>query len=135
MNDFELMAAFEAGTPPAGGLPHRDHVRLAWLYLRRHDLRTALDRVSTGLRRLAAAAGKERRYHKTVTWAYVLLVHERMLADDDNSTWKQFAAGNPDLLDWRNSILGRYYTPDRLGSEAARTSFLMPDQHPSADGR
>jgi hypothetical protein len=133
MTDDELLAAFESATPPSGGLPHREHVRVAWVYLRRYGLRVALDRVSMGLRRLAAAAGKESRYHETVTWAYVMLVHERMLGEDADSSWDRFAARHPDLLDWTNSILTRYYTPARLASDAARTSFLWPDRYPGSE--
>ncbi len=35
MTDAEFVAAFESCALPAQAFRHRDHVRLAWLYLRR----------------------------------------------------------------------------------------------------
>ena len=99
MTDLDLLAVFEAGAAPEGGLRHRDHVRLAWLYLQRYPLPSVLERMSAGLRRLAAAAGRDGLYHETITWAHVFLVRERMAKEDPGLSWDAFAAcvgdGNP----------------------------------------
>jgi hypothetical protein len=42
--------------------------------------------------------------------------------------WEEFARANPDLLTWRPSVLDRYYTPETLGSELARSVFLLPER-------
>jgi hypothetical protein len=127
MTDAGFIRSFEDGTLPNTAFHHRDHVRLGWLYLRRHPPLEALTRFADGLRRFAAANGHPGLYHETITWAYLLLIHERM-ARGGEPTWEEFAARNPDLLGWKPSILDRYYAPETLGSELARRVFVMPDR-------
>jgi hypothetical protein len=126
MSDDELVGYFEAGREPPGGFHHREHVRVAWAYLRREALPEALERFRTGLRRFAAAQGKPERYHETITTAYVLLIHER-IEGGPVCTWNEFAAAHADLLAWSPSILVRYYRPETLASERARHEFVAPD--------
>jgi hypothetical protein len=45
----------------------------------------------------------------------------------ENESWEAFASRNPDLLDWRNSILRKYYRDATLASEDAKRQFVMPD--------
>ena len=42
--------------------------------------------------------------------------------------WDRFAERNPDLLTWKDGILGRYYRESTLQSELARTVFVFPDK-------
>ena len=130
MSDSELMTAFEAGTLDAGRFHHRDHMRLAWLHLRRHPAPVALLRFTSGLRRLAEAAGKADRYHETVTWAYLLLINERMERSGRARPWTEFARLNPELLAWRPSILDAYYPAEVLDSDLARRVFVLPKPSP-----
>ncbi len=130
MTDADFVRSFEDGTLPNAAFHHRDHVRLAWLYLRRHPPIEALTRFADSLKRFATANGHPGLYHETITWAFLLLIHERM-ARGEATTWEEFAARNPDLLVWKPSILDRYYAPETLGSELARRVFVMPDRiHP-----
>ncbi|HEX4964330.1 MAG TPA: hypothetical protein VF173_26160 [Thermoanaerobaculia bacterium] len=129
MSDAEFLASFEDGSFPNSAFHHRDHVRLAWIYLRHHPPLEALARFATGLRRFAAANGHPGLYHETITWAFLLLLRERMeRTGGGTGTWEDFAATNPDLLSWKPSILDRYYRPETLGSELARRVFVMPDR-------
>jgi hypothetical protein len=128
VNDRDFLAAFEDGTLPEECFHHRDHVRVAWLLLREGSPAAALDRFSTALRRFAAAKGKPGLYHETVTWAYLLLINERMERCGRGLDWERFAASNPDLMTWRPSVLDGYYTPETLGSDLARRVFLLPDR-------
>src|SRR5919206_224352 len=125
MTDAEFLRSFEDCTLPNTSFHHRDHVRLAWLYLRRHPALEALARFTEGLKRFAAANGKPGLYHETITWAYLLLIHERM-ARSEADTWEDFARSNPDLLVWNPSVLDRYYEKETLGSELARRVFVLP---------
>jgi len=127
-DDRKFLEAFESGTLPEGAFHHRDHVRLAWLYLRRLPPAAALARFSDGLRRFAASIGKGGRYHETITWAYLLLIRERMEQGGRRPSWAEFAADNADLLTWRPSILDRYYRPETLASDLARRVFVLPDR-------
>ena len=42
-------------------------------------------------------------------------------------TWHQFAATNPDLLNWKDNILKKYYRDETLSSDLAKRVFLFPD--------
>lgn len=126
------LESFEAGTLDPGRFRHRDHVRMAWLTLRRDPLPRALERFAEGLRRFARAAGKPQLYHETVTYAYLLVIHERMQQRPEGDTWEAFASAHPDLLIWKPSVLERYYREETLASDLARRVFLMPDRLSSA---
>ncbi|HET7291153.1 MAG TPA: hypothetical protein VFM88_01885 [Vicinamibacteria bacterium] len=128
MTDAELLEAFETAALPPGAFHHRDHVRAAWLLLRREVPAAAMVRFATALRRFARKAGKPELYHETVTWAYLLLIHERMARGPESDTFAAFAARNGDLFSWRPSVLDRYYRPETLDSELARRVFLLPDR-------
>ena len=126
--DGDLLDAFEAGREPEGGFHHREHLRVAWLYLRRDPWPVALGRFSEGLKRFAVAQGKPGLYHETVTVAYFLLIHQRMAEDTSGASFDAFVARYPELLGWKPSVLDRYYDAATLGSELARRVFVMPDR-------
>jgi hypothetical protein len=50
----------------------------SFLYLSRYPALEALQRFSTSLLRFAIARGKPGLYHETITWAFFLLIRERM---------------------------------------------------------
>jgi hypothetical protein len=134
MEDRDFVAAFEACTLPNEAFHHQDHVRLAWLYLKDLPPAVALARFTEGLKRFAGAHGKPGLYHETITWAYLLLIRERMARaaeGDIGGSFAEFAAANPDLLTWKPSILARYYRAETLESELARRVFVLPDVMPS----
>jgi hypothetical protein len=127
MDDERLVEMFEAGEVPPEGFHHREHVRVAWWYLRASTLPDALQRFSSALRHFALRQGKPDLYHETITTAYVLLINER-LDDGRDLTWEEFARRNADLLTWRPSALARYYTDEMLTSARAKRTFVMPDR-------
>jgi hypothetical protein len=128
LDDGGLLAAFDTHGFAPGSFHHRDHVRLAWVLLERVTLMDTLGRFTSGLRRLATAAGKPQVYHETITCAYVILVQERR-APRGEEDWPAFASRNPDLLAWKPSVLeAKYYREETLWSDRARTSFVLPDR-------
>jgi hypothetical protein len=127
ITDDELLAQLESSALPPDQFHHAEHVHAAWVYLTRYSASEAIARFSTALRAYATAQGKPDRYHETITWAYLLLVNER-IHRGTQATWQQFAAAHADLLDWKNSILRTYYTQQTLDSPLARRIFVMPDR-------
>ena len=125
--DEEFLAAFEADAIPKAAFHHREHVRLAWSYLRRDGPAEATQRMREGIRRFAAVHGVPGLYHETLTHAYFFLIRERM-AGSKGGDWDEFAGQNPDLLVWTDGILNRYYRETTLKSELARTVFVFPDK-------
>lgn len=124
MNDREFVEAFESCTLATTAFHHADHIRLAWIYLREHPLLPAIDRFTTSLQRFATHNGVPGLYHATITWAYLLLIHERM---NGEASFEDFRAANEELFTWKPSVLSRYYLPATLASERARRGFVMPD--------
>jgi hypothetical protein len=127
LTDDELLAGLIDTTLPTELFHHRQHVRAAWLFVRRYGMPDALSEFSDALRRFADAKGATTLYHATVTWAYLLLIHERQQRNP-TMHWTTFAAENADLLVWKPSILDLYYRPDTLWSDLARRTFVMPDR-------
>jgi hypothetical protein len=128
MEDRELLTGFLHGSLDPASFRHADHVRVAWLVLSRHPGGEAIERVSEGIRRLAHAAKRPGLYHETVTWAYLLLIRERMARMAPGHTWAEFADANADLLRRNPDVLDRYYRKDTLESPLARTCFVLPDK-------
>lgn len=128
LSDAAFVRAFETGALPAGAFDHEAHVRLAWLYLREDPLPVVLQRYGDGLRRFATRHGKPDLYHETITWAFLLLIHERMAHPDAPATWPAFAAAHPELFFQTPFILERYYHPATLASPRAKAVFVMPDR-------
>ena len=128
MTDDEFIAGFENCSLANESFHHADHVRMAFLYLARHPALEALQRFSTSLAKFATANGKPQLYHETITWAFLLLIRERLARTGCQQTWTEFAAGNADLLNWKDNVLKKYYRGETLSSDLARTTFLFPDK-------
>lgn len=128
MTDQDFIADFESGAIRPADFHHADHVRLAFCYLLNYSVIESIQRFSASLKRFAAMHGKTGLYHETITWAYLLLIHERMARSGKTQTWEGFAAENPDLLAWKGGILARYYKEETLQSELAKRIFLFPDR-------
>ncbi len=122
-----LMSDFESCKIDPGDFNHRTHVLLAWLYLEDRPLVSAIEAITGGLKRLTKAVGAEDKYHETVTWAFVLLIHDRRCKLGAGHCWREFEEANMDVLSSKPSPLGRYYRPETLSSDLAKQVFLMPD--------
>ena len=123
MSDAELVARFERAEVEQ--FHHSDHVRVAFAYLRTMPLLDAIRGFSAALRRFATAQGKPGLYHETITWAFLLIIHERMQRTPA-AAWEGFIAENEDLLHWKPSVIDSYYPAEVLQSELARRVFVLP---------
>ena len=124
--DARLVAGFENGT--AETFTHENHIRVAWLYLQEASLTEALDRFRRGAMTLARSKGKPQIYNETMTWAYMVLIAERMARCGEPSDWELFTRENPDLFAPDQAILKRYYREETLQSDFARTVVVLPDR-------
>ena len=122
---LDLIKEFE--TAQLAEFHHQDHIHLAWLYLQKYDLWTALGRFCASLKHLATAHGQAVRYNETMTGASMCIIHERMVKGSV-ITWAEFAQHNPDLFQWPATILHQYYSAETLASPLAKQTFLFPDQ-------
>ena len=122
--DCPDLERFVRGEIAAASFPHREHVRMAFEMLRRHDFAETVLHFSRALRSMAQQAGKPQAFHQTLTIAFLSLIAERL----EDGSWEDFGAfarDNPDLLD--KGALTRWYRPERLASERARRTFVLPE--------
>jgi len=131
MTDDEFLTAFETCTIDA--LRHRDHVKVAYLYLRRHPLDQAIVKVRTGLQALAkawdaAVDDLERCYHETTTQAWVRLVHLTLSNAGVAGSADAFCDQHPTLM--QKTHLHLFYSPERLKTWEAKREFIEPDLAP-----
>ena len=125
--DCPDLERFVRGEIAAAGFPHREHVRMAFEMLRRHDFAETVLHFSRALRSMAQQAGRPQAFHQTLTIAFLSLIAER-LEDGHWEDFGAFARDNPDLLD--KGTLARWYRPERLAGERARRTFLLPEPAP-----
>lgn len=116
---------FVRGDADPGMFPHEQHVRMGFEILRRHDFAESAHLYSRALRAMTQRAGRPEVFHQTITIAFLSLIAERMRAAAPMD-FAEFAVRNPDLFE--KSVLSRWYRPERLASEVARHSFVLPDQ-------
>ena len=114
---------FVRGEFDLAAFPHREHVRMGFEMLRRHDFAETAFTFSATLRAMTVRAGKPQAFHQTVTIAFLALIAER-LDSGDYADFDSFASANPDLLE--KSALTRWYPSERLATDAARRTFLLP---------
>jgi len=128
LNEAEWMEAFEKCALPNRSFHRAEHVKMAFLYLKKFAPLEALIRFSSDLTRFVKAHGQPNLYNETITWAFFLLIRERIARANSPQTWAEFSANNPDLLRWEDNILKKYYRPETLTSALAKSVFLFPDK-------
>jgi len=115
---------FEASDIDPDRFDHEAHVYVGWLYVREYDLAEAISRFDAGLKRLVTKLGAEGKYHATLTWFFLLLIADRVEADEP---WQVFRHRNADLVKDSRKVLARYYSDGYLFSDRAREQFVLPD--------
>ena len=132
-SDQDFLRAFEELSFPDDRFHHREHIRVAWLYLKSSDASRAAELMSEGLRRFANHHGATQKYHHTLTLAWMRLVAAAMVETPEGYTFEQFITAHPQLED--TSFLGKYYSKEVLQSVAAREAWVEPDLQPLPDLR
>jgi hypothetical protein len=127
MTDDEFLHAFFSLTLPHSAFRHRDHLRLAWLAVRRHG-EEAEPVVAGGIRRFAEAHGHGDRYHETLTGFWVRIVAHVVQHRPEIDDFDQFLAGHPLLLDPHLPL--RHWSREALFAPAARSAWRGPDLVP-----
>jgi hypothetical protein len=124
VSDCPDLERFVRGEIAPAGFAHREHVRMAFEMLRRHDFAETALHFSRALRSMASRAGKPQAFHQTVTIAFLALIAERMEGGECQD-FAAFERANPELME--KGLLSRWYAPERLASERARRTFLLPE--------
>lgn len=129
--DVQFRQDFEAFRIDPATFRHRQHIRLAYIYLVTHGPDAAAAHVKASITALLRHIGVDptAKYHETVTRAWVLAVDHFMHRDPDPATSADaFIDANPRLLD--KDIMLTHYAPETLFSDTAREGFIVPDRMP-----
>jgi hypothetical protein len=125
LSDAEFLHAFESCELSNESFHHRDHIRLAWIYLQRYPELEAREHMAGAIRRFAAHHGKSDKYHETVTVAWLRLVANGIARMPADASFEQLTAALPELLD--KQTIEKFYSRDVLTSDVARTTYIEPD--------
>jgi hypothetical protein len=123
MDDIEFVRAFESCELPPELFHHRDHIRLAWIYLHQYGAEQATVRIASAIRNYAAHLGVSAKYSETVTVAWM-----RLLAQAPGATFDEITRDYPQVLS--KDYLREFYSDAALSSDAAKTAFVEPDKKP-----
>lgn len=126
--DHAFRLSFERCEIPNEAFRHREHLRLAWICLCESDLDRAARRVSKGIRRYAEHHGASRKYHETLSAAWVRIVALAIAESPDAAGFDELLAAQPHLLDKKLPL--KHYSPRRLWNDAARERWVEPDLRP-----
>ena len=127
-SDEDFLRAFEDLSFPAELFHHREHVRVAWIYLRTSDATRAAERMAASIRRFANHVGATQKYHHTLTLAWVRLVAAALVETPEGYSFEQFLGSHPELGD--KNLLAKYYSDELLQSSAAREGWVEADLQP-----
>jgi hypothetical protein len=122
--DEDFLAAFEAGRIANQSFHHRDHLRLAWVQIRKLGLQRASESVTVAIRHFAAHHGQANRYHDTMTrfWLRAVAIG---IDQHPDLTFDDLLAAESHLLDKNLPFL--HWSHQRMGSDAARGHWVEPD--------
>jgi hypothetical protein len=129
--DLTFLRQFESGAVAPAHFHHREHIRLAYIYLVLAGPDEAYARLRASLHAFIERNGVDpAKYHDTLTRAWILAVHHFMNRPGDAAAGSSddFLATHDRLLN--KDLLHHHYSSGVLGSEEARAHFVEPDLQP-----
>lgn len=122
--DEEFLEAFEKQTLPFSLWSHEAHLRMAFLMLKKYRI-DAPKRIIEGIQQYNRLHGDQLKigYHETITRFWIAEVAARI---DQVDSFQAFKTQYPELFQF--AYIYRFYQPDRLFSELAKTRFIPADE-------
>src|SRR5438270_6856740 len=90
---------FESCEYPNANFKHSDHIRLAWIYIRRFGTVEAEKRIGASIRKFAVSLGHAEKYHETITRAWFRLVNAAYRTTPNAAEFAGFIGFHPWLLE------------------------------------
>ena len=97
MTDNEFLQQIEGCTLPKEAFSHRNHVRLAWLYLNDRANGDPDERIAATIQRYATSIGAATKYDHALTLRWMRLV-EAAIAETPAETFEAFIEARAELL-------------------------------------
>jgi hypothetical protein len=137
MEDQAFLAQFEACAWPHDQWHHREHIKVAYLYLCRYPLDKAIEKMRAGVRSHNAAHNVPESlssgYHETMTQAWMRLVHLTFREFGPSENADTFVDKHAQILSKRALLF--FYSRDHIMSEEAKRKFVPPDLAPFPQSR
>jgi hypothetical protein len=132
MDDETFLKMFEAGEWPQAQWHHEQHIKVAYLYLRRYSLAEASGRIREKIKALNAAHNvpdlPTRGYHETMTQAWLRLVWLTLCEYGPAETADAFYERSPQLT--QKKTLRLFYSKEVFMAPQAKYEFFEPDLAP-----
>jgi hypothetical protein len=131
-SDEAFLEQFEAGLVPLEQWHHEQHIKVAYLYLRRHPFETAVAAVREKIKahNLAHKVPESPTggYHETMTQAWMRLVYLTLCEYGPAESADAFYKNSPQLSE--KKILRLFYSREVFMSPQAKIEYLEPDLAP-----
>jgi hypothetical protein len=131
-DDETFLQQFESAMWPLQDWHHQQHIKIAYLYLCRYPLDTAIAKMCSGVKKYNAAhnvpESLDRGYHETMTQAWMRLVYFTLCEYGPAENAGAFYEANPQLS--QKKTLRFFYTKDTFMSPKAKAEFVPPDLIP-----
>jgi len=132
IDDEDFLRRFEAATWPLEDWHHRQHIKVAYLYLLRYPFETAVVHMREKIKALNIAHHvpelPTRGYHETMTQAWMHLVYLTLCEYGPAESADEFLEQNPQLVE--KKVLRLFYSRDLFMSGTAKGEFVEPDLSP-----
>lgn len=132
MNDEEFLKKFEAGLFPREQWHHKEHIKVAYLYLRQMPFEQAITRVRQRIKAHNLAQGVSESptsgYHETMTHAWLRLVEVTLKEYGPTENADAFYEQNSQL--WQKKTLRLFYSRELFMAPRAKIEFVEPDLAP-----
>lgn len=132
MDDETFLAEFEACRWPLNDWHHRQHIKVAYLYLVRYSFDQAVVRIRERIKAHNTAHNVPESptggYHETMTQAWMRLVHLTICEYGPGDSADSFFEQHPEL--WEKKTLRLFYSRELFMSPRAKVEFVEPDLAP-----
>lgn len=128
-DDTQFRRDVEALLFPKTEFKHREHLRLAYVYLCHRGADAAHERMRAALHAFIAHHGIDpAKYSETLTRAWILAVRHFMEKTPETACFDDLVAAHPVMLD--SKIMLTHYSTELLFSVGAPAGFVEPDRDP-----
>ncbi|HVR47914.1 MAG TPA: hypothetical protein VMT95_14890 [Candidatus Binatia bacterium] len=123
-----LVARLEALDLQNVDFHHREHLEVAFFYLRRDGAEEGTRAMLRAIAALASHEGREDKFHATMTVCWIRIIAAAMAEEQDCQTAADLVSRQPMLLDKELPL--RFYSRELFFSAEARRRALDPDLAP-----
>jgi len=132
VQDADFLTQFESTAWPYAEWHHRQHIKVAYLYLRRYPFEQARTHIREKIKAFNRAKHVPESltggYHDTMTQAWMHLVYFTLCEYGPAENADAFYEQHPQF--WGKKALRYFYSKDRFISPEAKAAFIEPDITP-----